>query len=77
MEGLNGQLPNLDLFNLAQSMISKESIQKTFQRRADCTDSNKLKKWWYNFNTLMMMIATQATGIPSGNHGLFHRYSIL
>lgn len=76
VEGLNGQLPNLDLFNLAQSMIAKEEIQKTFQRRIDSTDTNKLKKWWYHFNTLMTMIATQATGIPSGNHGLFHRFGI-
>ncbi|KAK2586771.1 hypothetical protein KPH14_011798 [Odynerus spinipes] len=76
VEGLNGQLPNLDLFNLAQNMIAKEEIQKTFQRRVDSTDTNELRKWWYQFNTLMTMIATQATGIPSGNHGLFHRFGI-
>ncbi|XP_046821279.1 glycosylphosphatidylinositol anchor attachment 1 protein [Vespa crabro] len=76
VEGLNGQLPNLDLFNLAQNMIAKEEIQKTFQRRVDSTDTNKLKKWWYHFNTLITMVVTQATGIPSGNHGLFHRFGI-
>ncbi|XP_015186260.1 PREDICTED: glycosylphosphatidylinositol anchor attachment 1 protein [Polistes dominula] len=76
VEGLNGQLPNLDLFNLAQNMIAKEDIQKTFQRRLDSNDKNTLKKWWYQFNTLMTMVATQATGTPTGNHGLFHRFGI-
>lgn len=76
VEGLNGQLPNLDLFNLAQNMIAKEEIQNTFQCRVDNNDSNKVKRWWYQFNTLMTMIATQATGVPNGNHGLFHRFGI-
>ncbi|XP_058793026.1 glycosylphosphatidylinositol anchor attachment 1 protein [Phymastichus coffea] len=76
VEGLNGQLPNLDLFNLAQNMISKEGIRRTFQRRFDTYEKDKVKKWWYQFYTLMSMILTQATGIPTGNHGLFHRYGI-
>lgn len=73
VEGLNGQLPNLDLFNLAQNMINKEGIRRSFQRRFDTYEKDKLKKWWYHFNTLMLMTMTQATGIPNGNHGLFHR----
>ncbi|XP_076247523.1 glycosylphosphatidylinositol anchor attachment 1 [Calliopsis andreniformis] len=76
VEGLNGQLPNLDLFNLAQTMIAKEGIRQSFQRRFDVKYKNKLKNWYYHFHTLMMMIATQATGIPTGNHGLFHRFGI-
>ncbi|XP_066603061.1 glycosylphosphatidylinositol anchor attachment 1 protein isoform X2 [Prorops nasuta] len=76
VEGLNGQLPNLDLFNLAQNMISKEGIRQSVQRRFDMNHKNKVKKWWYNCNTLMLMMATQATGIPTGNHGLFHRFGI-
>ncbi|EZA48989.1 hypothetical protein DMN91_011736 [Ooceraea biroi] len=76
IEGLNGQLPNLDLFNLAQNMIAKEGIRQSFQRRFDVNYRDKIKSWWYHFNTLMSMIATQATGIPTGNHGLFHRFGI-
>ncbi|KYN22789.1 PREDICTED: glycosylphosphatidylinositol anchor attachment 1 protein [Trachymyrmex cornetzi] len=76
VEGLNGQLPNLDLFNLAQNMIAKEGIQQSFQRRFDVNYRDKLKSWWYHFNTLMSMVATQATGVPTGNHGLFHRFGI-
>lgn len=73
VEGLNGQLPNLDLFNLSQNMISKEGIRRSFQRRFDTYEKDSFKKWWYHFNTMMSMILTQATGIPTGNHGLFHR----
>ncbi|XP_043786986.1 glycosylphosphatidylinositol anchor attachment 1 protein [Apis laboriosa] len=76
IEGLNGRLPNLDLFNLAQNMITKEGIRQSFQRRFDVKYKNKFKNWWYHFNTLLMMITSQATGIPTGNHGLFHRFGI-
>lgn len=72
---MNGQLPNLDLFNLAQNMIAKEGVRQSFQRRFDVNYRNKFKSWWYYFNTLMSMIATQATGVPTGNHGFFHRYN--
>lgn len=65
----------MDLFNLAQNMIAKEGIRQSVQRRFDVKYKNKIKNWWYHFNTLLMMISTQATGIPTGNHGLFHRYS--
>ncbi|MCL4131688.1 UNVERIFIED_CONTAM: hypothetical protein GTU68_055066 [Idotea baltica] len=30
----------------------------------------------HQLKTLVAMIATQATGIPNGNHGLFHRFGI-
>ncbi|XP_012526778.2 glycosylphosphatidylinositol anchor attachment 1 protein [Monomorium pharaonis] len=76
IEGLNGQLPNLDLFNLAQNMIAKEGIRQSFQRQFDVNYRDKFKSWWYHFNTLMSMVATQATGVPTGNHGLFHRFGI-
>lgn len=76
VEGLNGQLPNLDLFNLAQDRIAKEQIRHSFQRRFDVNYKDKFKNWLYHFTTLATMIATQATGIPTGNHGLFHRFGI-
>lgn len=57
-------------------MIAKEGIRQSFQRRFDVKYKNKFNYWWYHFNTLLMMITSQATGIPTGNHGLFHRYLI-
>jgi len=68
-------LPNLDLFNLVQNMIAKEGIRQSFQRRVDINYRDRFKSWWYHFNTLMSMVATQTTGVPTGNHGLFHRYN--
>ncbi|XP_046738972.1 glycosylphosphatidylinositol anchor attachment 1 protein isoform X1 [Diprion similis] len=76
VEGLNGQLPNLDLVNLANKMCAKEGIRRTFQRRADSNPKDKIRKWWYQFVTLMSMVSTQATGVPTGNHGVFHRFGI-
>ncbi|GJQ66683.1 hypothetical protein Trydic_g4644 [Trypoxylus dichotomus] len=76
IEGLNGQLPNLDLFNLATRMCAKEGIPHTFKNRASRRYSDPLKDWKYTFRTMMSMIATQATGIPNGNHGLFYRFGI-
>lgn len=29
--------------------------------------------WNHKLRTMLEMIATQATGVPDGNHGLFHR----
>ncbi|XP_033222343.1 glycosylphosphatidylinositol anchor attachment 1 protein [Belonocnema kinseyi] len=76
VEGLNGQLPNLDLFNLAQNMIHKEEIRRTVQRRFDFKSDNKFDKWLYRGKTMASMIMSQATGVPTGNHGLFHRFGI-
>lgn len=76
VEGLNGQLPNLDLFNLAQNMIHKEDIRRSVQKRFDFKSENNYKKWLYRGKTMAMMIMTQATGVPTGNHGLFHRFGI-
>ena len=76
VEGLNGQLPNLDLFNLAQNMIHKEDIRRSVQRRFDFKSDDNFKKWLYRGKTMASMIMTQATGVPSGNHGLFHRFGI-
>lgn len=73
VEGLNGQLPNLDLFNLAQTMIKKEGIRGSFQKKFDMNYKKIVKLWNYHFNTMMSMVFTQATGVPTGNHGLFHR----
>ncbi|XP_012253852.2 glycosylphosphatidylinositol anchor attachment 1 protein [Athalia rosae] len=76
VEGLNGQLPNLDLVNLANRMCAKEGIRRTFQRRIDSNPKDQRQKWWYQFVTMLSMVSTQATGVPTGNHGVFHRFGI-
>lgn len=63
IEGLNGQLPNLDLFNLASKMLIKEGISHSFKNRINKSFRDPMKDWYYSFQTLMTMIATQATGV--------------
>ena len=63
VEGLNGQLPNLDLFNLAAKMLLKESLPHTFKNRQNKNLRNPVRDWYYSFQTLMAMVATQATGV--------------
>lgn len=76
IEGLNGQLPNLDLVNLVQRIALKEGIscghrQTSSRRRAGAKSRHE-----ENLKHMLGMVATQASGVPNGNHGLFHRYGI-
>lgn len=76
VEGLNGQLPNLDLFNLVTKLIIKENIWHTFKGRANKKFNDFYGEWKYSVQTMLSMVGTQATGIPNGNHGLFYRFGI-
>ncbi|KAF2352581.1 GPI transamidase component Gaa1 [Trinorchestia longiramus] len=75
-EGLNGQLPNLDLVNLVHRLCHRESVDHTVKSRADHPRPDTAAGWRYQLLTLLSSVATQATGVPSGNHGLFHRFGI-
>ena len=78
IEGVNGQLPNLDLFNLAVRLCRVEKVRATFQNRLDPPDH--LVVQWKGFKhaatTMLLNMAKQASGNPSGIHGLFLRYHI-
>ncbi|CAL4128148.1 unnamed protein product, partial [Meganyctiphanes norvegica] len=76
VEGLNGQLPNLDLVNLIHRLCQRENVHHTFKNRDDHPRPETFHGWVHQLKTLWYMIATQATGVPNGNHGLFHRYGI-
>nr|XP_018917594.1 PREDICTED: glycosylphosphatidylinositol anchor attachment 1 protein [Bemisia tabaci]XP_018917595.1 PREDICTED: glycosylphosphatidylinositol anchor attachment 1 protein [Bemisia tabaci] len=77
ISGLNGQLPNLDLFNLVHRMCAKEGIKHTFYNKDSSSHPNDfVGEWRSKLNTLVSMVATQASGVPNGNHGLFHRFGI-
>ncbi|XP_013790376.1 glycosylphosphatidylinositol anchor attachment 1 protein-like [Limulus polyphemus] len=76
IEGQNGQLPNLDLFNLVVELSTRESVPSTFHQKSNPVESESWKGWKQAFSTLMSMVALQATGLPTGGHGLFHRYAI-
>eukprot|EP00095_Tigriopus_kingsejongensis_P004065 snap_masked-scaffold5_size1054832-processed-gene-9.16 protein:Tk04065 transcript:snap_masked-scaffold5_size1054832-processed-gene-9.16-mRNA-1 annotation:"glycosylphosphatidylinositol anchor attachment 1 protein" len=89
LEGLNGQLPNLDLFNLVNRLCLREGVGKMFQgvedlvrsdmhrpRQVQDPFSTSWKEYQRALSTLFSMASKQATGVPSGNHGLFHRFGI-
>ncbi|XP_033113409.1 glycosylphosphatidylinositol anchor attachment 1 protein-like [Anneissia japonica] len=77
IEGVNGQLPNLDLFNLVVNLCEREGIPVTFQGNSDPpyrgTTWGSLKK---SLDTMMKNLAHQATGRPRGLHGLFLKYRV-
>ncbi|XP_066963017.1 glycosylphosphatidylinositol anchor attachment 1 protein isoform X3 [Macrobrachium rosenbergii] len=76
VEGLNGQLPNLDLVNLIHRLCQRETVLHTFKNRVDHPQPETFNGWYHQFKTLFAMIMSQASGVPTGNHGLFHRYGI-
>lgn len=83
LEGLNGQLPNLDLVNLVVKLCGREQSQVALhhlmeKRRHRFSDS-KGESWSdykLSLSTMLRMMWYQASGAPSGNHGMFHKYHI-
>jgi len=74
---LNGQLPNLDLVTLVNRLAAKEGLPSMFQGMEDASHPENWNGYWKSFRTFISMAAKQAAGgIPSGNHGLFHRFGI-
>lgn len=76
IEGLNGQLPNLDLVNLCQRLAAKMGIVSGHQQTNEFNRGGATSSWQDNFQHMFSMILTQSTGVPNGNHGLFFRYGI-
>jgi len=76
MEGLNGQLPNLDLVNLAHHLFRSNRFTTTLKEREDPVDSRSLDGWIHSAVSLLTLMTSQASGVPTGNHGLFHRFGI-
>ncbi|XP_068158604.1 glycosylphosphatidylinositol anchor attachment 1 protein [Drosophila tropicalis] len=81
IEGLNGKLPNLDMFNLVQRIMAKEGLtsgykqahkQQLLKKRRRQSSSN----YEQNLQRMVTMLLSQCSGVPTGNHGLFHRYRI-
>lgn len=76
IEGLNGQLPNLDLVNLVQRIALKEGISCGHRQTSSKRRSGAKSRHEENLRHMLSMVMTQASGVPNGNHGLFHRYGI-
>ncbi|XP_075154344.1 glycosylphosphatidylinositol anchor attachment 1 [Haematobia irritans] len=76
IEGLNGQLPNLDMFNLVQRITSREGIVSGYKQTPQKKRRQHNQSVENNIKNLLAMILSQSTGVPNGNHGFFHRHRI-
>jgi len=76
IEGLNGQLPNLDLVNTVTRLCRHEAIIPTLHKRSDYHSLESFNGFLYSLKTMLLLMTQLASGSPSANHGLFHRYSI-
>ncbi|XP_061776527.1 glycosylphosphatidylinositol anchor attachment 1 protein [Nerophis ophidion] len=76
LEGLNGQLPNLDLTNLFYAFCQKIGVLCTIQGKLQRNDWDSASGYSHAVQTLMLMVLKQASGRPWGDHGLFLRYHI-
>uniref|UniRef100_E9PW03 GPI-anchor transamidase component GPAA1 n=1 Tax=Mus musculus TaxID=10090 RepID=E9PW03_MOUSE len=76
VEGLNGQLPNLDLLNLFQTFCQKGGLLCTLQGKLQPQDWTSLEGPLQGLQTLLLMVLRQASGRPHGPHGLFLRYGV-
>uniref|UniRef100_A0A182TRU7 GPI-anchor transamidase component GPAA1 n=1 Tax=Anopheles melas TaxID=34690 RepID=A0A182TRU7_9DIPT len=74
IEGLNGQLPNLDLHNLVQKLSSKNGIIAGYKQSS--SSPKRSFRYQDKLLNLLSMVFSQASGVPTGNHGLFHKYGI-
>lgn len=73
IEGLNGQLPNLDLHNLVVKLSLKNGIGTGYKNKVSDYNRDDVLN---NLSNLLSMMWTQSSGVPNGNHGLFHKYGI-
>ncbi|KAK3581097.1 hypothetical protein CHS0354_033886 [Potamilus streckersoni] len=78
IQGLNGQLPNLDLFNLAVRLCKKEGADVTLHQQINVNGNEAftLDGFQHTLKTMLKMMWSQAMGLPTGNHGMFHQYHI-
>ncbi|XP_054841149.1 glycosylphosphatidylinositol anchor attachment 1 protein [Eublepharis macularius] len=76
VEGLNGQLPNLDLVNLFYAFCQKSGLLCTIQGKLQRSDWDSLPAYLHSLQTMLLMVLKQGSGRPQGDHGLFLRYHI-
>ncbi|KAH8386795.1 hypothetical protein KR093_002604 [Drosophila rubida] len=76
IEGLNGKLPNLDMFNLVQRIMAREGVTSGYKQTPRKKRRSNLSNYEQNLRQMLAMLSSQTSGVPNGNHGLFHRYRI-
>lgn len=76
IQGLYGQLPNLDLFNLIIELAARESVTPFFHNKSLPFDLTPQDLYKHHLETAISFMKTQATMQSDGLHGLFLRYAI-
>lgn len=76
IQGMYGQLPNLDLFNLAIELAARESVTPYFHDKSMPFDLSIQDLYKHHFETAFSFMKTQASMQSDGLHGLFLRYAV-
>jgi glycosylphosphatidylinositol transamidase len=78
IEGLNGQLPNLDLFNIVVELATRESVTATFHGKSHPYVSGSAFESWKNSYApvILAMMISQGSTLPTGAHALFQKMAI-
>ncbi|KAG0333621.1 Glycosyl phosphatidyl inositol protein transamidase complex subunit [Podila horticola] len=76
-EGVNGQLPNLDMINsIADITASVAPVELTLHDELVPLTENVTKNYINSLKRMLYMMKYQAVGTPTGNHGLYLKYKI-
>ncbi|KAF9291779.1 Glycosyl phosphatidyl inositol protein transamidase complex subunit, partial [Mortierella alpina] len=76
-EGVNGQLPNLDMINTVASIAEFfAQVELTLHDELIPYTPNLTKNYINSLKRMLYMMKYQAVGSPTGNHGLYLKYKI-
>ncbi|KAF9338343.1 Glycosyl phosphatidyl inositol protein transamidase complex subunit [Podila minutissima] len=76
-EGVNGQLPNLDMINsVADIAATVAPVELTLHDELVPVTENVTKNYINSLKRMLYMMKYQAVGTPTGNHGLYLKYKI-
>ncbi|KAG0040159.1 Glycosyl phosphatidyl inositol protein transamidase complex subunit [Podila clonocystis] len=76
-EGVNGQLPNLDMINSVADIASSVApVELTLHDELEPLTENVTKNYINSLKKMLYMMKYQAVGTPTGNHGLYLKYKI-
>ncbi|KAF9913016.1 Glycosyl phosphatidyl inositol protein transamidase complex subunit [Linnemannia zychae] len=76
-EGVNGQLPNLDMINtINQISMGIAPVELTLHDELVPYTDNMTKNYLNSLRRMLYQMKYQAVGTPTGNHGLYLKYKI-
>ncbi|KAG0272077.1 Glycosyl phosphatidyl inositol protein transamidase complex subunit [Linnemannia exigua] len=76
-EGVNGQLPNLDMINtINQITMGIAPVELTLHDELVPYTDNMTKNYLNSLRRMLYQMKYQAVGTPTGNHGLYLKYKI-